>query len=217
MKADVFEFINSTGFRAVIMLTAMTWFSTSMAAPPLHARTTGVDLSSCEKVNWNPDLMSQFPWIKAGCQEVIDVNGVKWARFNADFVRQNRDGTVVFDFKDSNNKDMGRVTLQPGERQRLMIEGQSYRFADLVRGQNLHLYVPENMYAIATEPGEPREELAEIVVPTEKAEVAQVETAPAATASQLPRTSGSLPLILLAGLASLVLGGLMRLGRLIKG
>lgn len=216
MKSNVIESIKSAGFRAAIIVAAMTWFGTSMAAPPLHARTPGIDMNSCEAVNWSTDLTSRFPWIKAGCQEVIEVKGVKYARFNADFVRRNRDGSVVFDFKDRDNKDMGRVTLQPGARQRLVIEGESYRFADLTRGQNLHLYVPENMYAVATEPGEPRDELAEIVTPMEKSEVAQVDTAPAPMVNRLPRTAGPLPLVLLAGLMSLLFGFGMSLRRRVK-
>lgn len=211
MKANVIEAIKSTCLHVAIMMMALTWVSASMAetaAPTrtLHNRTPLANAESCDAVNWNPDLESQFPWIKAGCQEVIDIKGTKWARFNADFVRRNRDGTVVFDFKDRANKTMGRVTLNPGPRQRAMIEGESYSFADLVPGQSLHLYVPEHMYEVATIPGKSQDEFKAIVTPTEKTEVAQVETTPAPAARQLPHTAGPLPLVLLAGLASLLAG-----------
>lgn len=202
MKANVIESIKSAGLRTAIVLVAMTWTGASMADTSLHKRMPANDAASCNAVNWNPDLQTQFPWIKAGCREVISVNGTKWARFNADFVRRNADGSVVFDFKDSANKSMGMVTLVPGPRQRAMIEGESYKFADLVRGQNLHLYVPENMYEVATLPGKPQDEFSTIVAPTQKTEVAQAETAPAA----LPHTAGPLPLALLAGLVSLIAG-----------
>ena len=96
------------------------------------------------------------------------------------------------------------ATLIPARNQRVMIQGEKYKFADLPRGQKLNLYVPEGMCALAMTPGAPAEELEKIVPPT--TEVAQADTAPAPMANRLPSTAGPLPLVLVAGLLSLLIG-----------
>lgn len=195
-----------TGIRAAVALTVAVWASAGMAAAPLDTSKLdpSVSAASCDAVNWNRDLEAQYPWIRAGCKEVIMVNGAKWARFDADFIRQNPNGSVVFDFKDRNDASMGRVALDPARNQRVTIDGQKYKFSDLSRGQKLNLYVPEGMYAIAMSPGAPAEELERIVPPS--TEVAQMDTAPTPMADRLPHTAGPLPLVLLAGLMSLFAG-----------
>ena len=139
------------------------------------------------------------------------VDGAKWARFEADFVRENANGSVVFDFKGHNDASMGQVTLEPARNQRVTIDGQKYRFSELSRGQQLNVYVPEGMYAIALAPGAPAEALDKIVPPS--TEVAQVDTAPAPMTNRLPSTAGPLPWVLLAGLMSLVAGLGITVGR----
>ncbi len=167
-----------------------------------------VQAASCAAVNWNEDLLARYPRIAEGCQEVLTSEGRKWARFGADFVRSNRDGSVTLDFKNRQGRSMEQLTLMPAPEQRVSIEGRPYRFSELTRGQQLNVYVPEGMYALALEPGAPPEQLAQIVVPpAETVQLAQADRAPAATAQRLPSTAGPLPFLALGGLVSL-LGGL---------
>lgn len=179
----------------------------SLAEPRVQAAT-------CAGVEWDLNLLEEYPRIGEGCQEVVVVEGVKWARFDAEFVRRNRDG-VTMDFKDRQGRSMEEITVLPAPEQRVSIEGREYRFSELTRGQQLNVYVPERMFAVAVEPGAPAELLAQILpapvtaAQAEPAElVAQAEPAPTRiTAQRLPDTAGPLPLLLLGGLASL-LGGL---------
>jgi hypothetical protein len=172
-----------------------------------------VQSATCSDVEWAQDLLEQYPRIAEGCQEVVVSEGVKWARFDAEFVRRSRDG-VTMDFKDRQGRSMEEITVLPAPEQRVSIDGREYRFSELERGQELNIYVPDRMFAVAVEPGVPAELLAQIVpapVNVAQAEpelLAQAEPAPTRiTAQRLPDTAGPLPLLVLGGLASL-LGGL---------
>ncbi len=72
-----------------------------------------VQAASCAAVNWNKDLLAQYPRLAEGCQEVVTSEGRKWARFGADFVRSNRDGSVTLEFKNRQGRSMEQLTLMP--------------------------------------------------------------------------------------------------------
>jgi hypothetical protein len=146
---------------------------------------------------------------------VIVVEGQKWARFAADLVSTNRDGSVTLDFNDRQGRSMEELTLMPAAGQTVAIGGRNYRFSELVSGQELSLYVPEGVFAVALEPGAAPERLAQIV--REPVQVAQAEPAPsptvllaqaepARTPARLPNTAGPLPLVALGGLVALLAG-----------
>ena len=197
----------------------------SLAQQQLDTRNlgaAGIGAADCAEVAWNRELLVQYPRIAEGCQEVIISNGEKWARFEANLVRADRDGSVTLEFNDRQGRSMDELTLMPAADQRVRVDGREYEFAQLTRGQLLNFYVPEGIFAVAVEPGAPAERRAAIMSPG--ALLAQAESpAPGANlqppradalapraapiARQLPSTAGPLPFILLAGLISL-LGGL---------
>jgi len=178
--------------------------------------------ASCADVAWEQDLLERYPRIGDACQEVVMSEGRRWARFEAELVRAYADGRVTLDFKDRRGSSIEQITLMPARSQRVSIDGRSVQFKDLDRAQELNLYLPEGMFAMATEPGAPLEELAEIVLepverradispePAQTASeplLAQADRTPGRTPAVLPDTAGPLPLFALAGLLSL-LGGL---------
>lgn len=174
-----------------------------------------VQMQSCEDVDWASDLLTRYPRIAEGCHEVVVANGSKWARFEADFKQRNIDGSVTANVKDRRGRSMGDLTLMPATGQHALIDGQKVRFADLNRGQSLNMYIPEHMFAVATEPGVPPTQLAQIVVePVQLAQVTnelpqqqQISPQPRQTLpQQLPSTAGPLPWLLLLGQASLLSG-----------
>jgi hypothetical protein len=179
--------------------------------------------ASCADVAWEENLLARYPRIGDACQEVVMSEGRKWARFEADLVRAYADGRVTLDFKDRRGSSIEQITLMPAHSQRVSIDGRSVEFKDVERAQELNLYLPEGTFAMATEPGAPLEELAEIVLaPVERRSaavspepaqavteplLAQADRAPGRTPAVLPDTAGPLPLFALAGLLSM-LGGL---------
>jgi hypothetical protein len=207
MKAHMTE---SSGIRMATALAGLAWAAAASAQQPRVAQDLpqpGVGAESCADVNWDPELLEQYPRIGEACQEVVTAEGNRWARFEAELMRRNADGSVRLDFKDRNDRSIEELTLQPAPNQRVTIGGRTYSFAELERGQVLNLYVPEGVFAVSTEAGAPDEQLAQIVE-EEPLQLAQAEPAAQPEPRELPRTAGPLPWVAAAGGLSL-LGGLL--------
>jgi hypothetical protein len=173
-----------------------------------------VDAASCADIRWQEQIRALYPNIAAACQEVVISNDTRFARFSGELVQANRNGSIKIDFKDRNGNSLGRATtLQPAPNQRAFIEGKYFRFSELMPGQQLNLYVPENSLAVATELGVQPESMARIVpddqsVPADAApepvRLAQATAQPAeAQAARLPDTAGWTALLALSGALAL--------------
>lgn len=155
-----------------------------------------VSSETCAEVQWSPQLLRQYPRIPDACQEVIAVNGENWVRIEGRLVSVNPNGSVTSMVLDRTGRGLGRLTLKPAPNQKVMLEGRERTFDELQSGAILHMYIPEHMHSVATEPRAPESEMGEIEMePSE--EVAQ---------EQLPATAGPLPWVLLAGTGILLAG-----------
>jgi hypothetical protein len=175
-----------------------------------------VDAASCADIQWQKEILARYPNIATGCQEVMVSNDTRFARFAGELEHVNGDGSVMIDFKDRNGHSLGKSTrLQPAPTQRVLIQGQRYRFSELKEGQQLSMYIPESVLGVATEPVAAPESIAKMVldepatpvdVPHETTRLAQATPEPAtAQAARLPDTAGWSPLLALTG--ALALGG----------
>lgn len=171
--------------------------TTRLDDPEVHA-------ASCRAVNWNADLLAQYPGMAEACQEVIVADGERWARFETELVRVNRDGSVKSDFRDRQGDNMGAITIMPSPNQRVMIDGREYRFSELRPGQVLNVYVPEGANSFALAPSATVEQIVEVV---EIEPEPYVEPDRMAYADTLPSTASPLPWLAVSGALAL-LGGL---------
>jgi hypothetical protein len=165
---------------------------------PSAAPQPTVNAQSCAQMDWNPDLLAQYPWVTDACQEVIVVNGQKYARFEGHVVSHNRDGSIKTQFVDrtgQHTRDWGYMNLMPAAGQHAYLSGEPTHFGDLPRNQVLNFYVPANVHGVAEQPG------AQVAKIVEEPQQPQVEVA-----SALPQTASPLPAIGLAGLVSLLAG-----------
>lgn len=174
---------------------------------------------SCGQVDigWNLELLNQFPNIPGACHEVVTSHGTKWARFEADFVRINSDGSVTSDFVGPNGRPMGRYTLIPFPGQQVTLDGRKYPFSALRPNQRINLYVPEGATGLASEPAASTQQFTRIAryeeAPAPPMQVAQATPRQAYVADRLPNTAGPLPWFAL-GSALSFLGALgLRFGR----
>lgn len=197
------------GIGAALALTGLLWGGTALAqGNAQNMPAPQVSAESCAEVQWSSQILAQYPQISEACQEVIAVNGQNWARIEGRLVNVNANGSVTSLVLDRTGKGMGRITLKPAPDQKVLLEGKEYSFYQLQKGAILNLYIPEHMYAVATEPGAPGEMAAIQPQPTQ--EVA--EQMP----QELPRTAGPLPWVLLAGGGILLVGFGLTLGRRLK-
>lgn len=169
--------------------------------------------ASCAEVKWDRELLAQYPRMPEGCQEVVSAGGRNWARFGADLVSNNQDGSVTLNFKDRRGRSMDQVTLMPSADQRVLIDGRKLRFTDLRSGEALNVYVPEGMYAISLDPNAPVGTVAAIVKPPVAAvvapapeQMARAEVTPSPMARRLPDTAGPLPWLALSSFGFLLSG-----------
>lgn len=212
--------MSSTSLRAAVALACL-GVAAAASAQQIETQVTDnpkISKASCAEVDWDKQLLAQYPRIAEACQEVVVSYGNKWARFTGEFLQLNQDGSVRTTIDDRHGRSMGQLLLMPTPEQRVLIDGKRVRFSDLERGQQLNLYVTEGRFAIATEPGVPPEQTARIlpVSPapvTEPATVARVQPTLDLQAdsdrhtAMLPDTAGPLPWFAATGLLSL-LGGL---------
>jgi len=189
-----------------------------LALSPTFAATTAVDAralptpdentASCQAVHWNTQLLTTYPWAVAACQEVVMLNGEKWARFEADFKGMNPDGSFNAMFVDRQNRQQQSIALMPNPGQMVLLDDREYAFSSLRNDQRLNFYVPEGMYGFTVTPGAPPAQLVKVVEQpapvVAPVRMAQADRRPVAV---LPATAGPLPLLALGGLFSL-LGGL---------
>lgn len=160
---------------------------------------------SCAEVGWNKDMTIKHPELIEACREVVTAGGRHWARFEAKFVRVEPDGKVSFSIRDSRDRAIEDVTLQPAEGQVAYIDDRATPFSQLRRDQLVNLYVPEGQYGFVTQPGAPREQVASVTATapataSARTRVAATERRPA----MLPATAGPLPWFALGGFMSLL-------------
>jgi len=162
---------------------------------------------SCADVDWNQDMITNHPRLIEACQEVVVVREQNWARFQAAFTRVEADGNVLFSIRDSRNRPIENVVLEPATGQVAYIDNRAVPFAQLRRDQVVNLYVPEGQYGFVSQPGAPLEEIA--IVRRAPSTPAATSPAPVRTAATQPRadvlpaTASPLPWFAFAGLLSL--------------
>jgi hypothetical protein len=123
-----------------------------------------IQTATCTEVMWSHNLSARYPRIGEACHEVFFSEGRKWARFQADFVQLDRDGRITLDFKDRYERQLERITVLPAMSQSWAMEGRVYTPRDLVRGQVLNVYLPEETFAAALDLSAPFDGLEEIVL-----------------------------------------------------
>ena len=147
---------------------------------------------TCADLNWSAEVLAANPDIAAMCQTVYEKDGRLFAKTSIEVVRV-RGNTMTFRplHIDGTKGDSRSVTLDSSWRAK--IAGREYRASDLMRGQNLNVYLPEDRFALAIED----EEL-------DDADFMVIEDA-----TEMPTTASPLFLVGLAGGAFLALGGLL--------
>lgn len=166
---------------------------------------TGTDAASCAEVDWNADMIEDHPRLIDACQEVISAGGTDWARFEGQFNRVNRDGTVSFSIRDARNRIVEDVTFNPTPGQVAYISNRPVAFRDLSNQQLVNLYVPEGRYGFSTSVDAPVTQLATVVADEPTSSPAPVDDQRIAATeredrSLLPATASKLPWMALGGM-----------------
>jgi hypothetical protein len=173
--------------------------------------TTYAQAPSCRDVMFTSEITDRFPNARDACLGVVEKNGEQYAKFTAEIDRVSG-GRVDLKFLLPDGSYSRTFSFNPPSDARVRIQGRTYRYRDLNRGQQINIYVPPNrwMFATHTQESADFEEPAVVAVST-------VPVSPAPTSSSmssLPSTASPLPLIgLLGGIVTLMGAGLTVLRR----
>jgi hypothetical protein len=159
----------------------------------------------CGDLVFTGDIARQYPNAKNACLDVVTKDGQQFAHFKARITRV-RGNTVEAEFKQPDGTYTRPISFTPAPNARIRIAGQSYRYSDLTRGQELDVYLPPNRWAVAVPETEEPFLTARVVTI-----VALEEPSPAFAA--LPRTASPLTAIGLLGGMLALLAGLARVVR----
>lgn len=149
---------------------------------------------TCADLNWSAEVLAMNPDIAESCQGVFEKDGSLYAKVTIEVVRV-RGNRMTFRpmHTDGTKGDSRGVSL--ANDWRAEIGGRQYRASDLMRGQQLNVYLPEDRFALA---------IADADGPDE-ADIMMIEE----EVVEMPTTSSPLFLFGLAGGAFLALGGLL--------
>ena len=149
---------------------------------------------TCADLNWSAEVLAANPDVAKSCKAVYEKNGELYAKVSIEIVRV-RGNRVTFRplHTDGSKGDSRSITVDNSFRAE--IGGREYRASDLMRGQELNVYIPEDRFALIVEDADGPDVVDIIIIEEEVVE--------------MPTTASPLFLIGLAGGAFVALGGLL--------
>ena len=172
-----------TAFAAVLLVGGL-----AQSSPALAQGLT------CDDIEFNSNVTDEFPDVARACLEVVERDGKLYARVVAEVVRV-AGRTVTLDIETRDGTSI-RQSFRPEAGFRVLVGGRRTMARNLVRGQEIRIYLPSDRWAVA--------QVEEIDVPVITAPLLDPE--PEDVAAALPSTASPLPLIGLGALVSLALG-----------
>ena len=175
---------------------------------------------SCDQVNWTQQSLQDYPGIANACQEVMQRDGKYFVRFNGEVRRvTDRGQQVTIDFRDGD-----LLTLTPPENLNLTINDRPTTPRDLRPGDMLSFYIPQDQLAAVFFAGSPDTAPVQTVpiAPEPVTQLAAAEPAPAPAETRtpaprvLPSTASQLPILALAGVILVLLGGALTFRRMAR-
>ncbi len=172
----------------------------SLSAGSLMAQQTNsvgaveTDAVTCADLNWSAEVLANNPDIGESCQSVFEKNGELYAKSTVEVVRV-RGNRMTFRPLHTDGTMGDSRSMQLDSSWRAEIGGRSYRASDLMRGQQLNVYIPQDRFALAVQDADGPDEADLIVIEEEVVE--------------MPTTASPLFLIGAVGGAFLALGGML--------
>ena len=152
------------------------------------------DAVTCADLNWSAEVLAANPDIGESCESVFEMNGELYAKSTVEVVRV-RGNRITFRPLHTDGTMGDSRSLQLDSSWRAEIGGRSYRASDLMRGQQLDVYLPQDRFALAVHDDDGIDEIDLILIEEEVIE--------------MPATASPLFLVGAAGAALLALGAML--------
>jgi len=96
---------------------------------------------SCAELDWPEQIAAIYENVAPACEETIEIDGVRFGRFEATFLRE-KVGQVTLGFRMPDGNTITQ-TFRPPETMRVNVDGKQMAFHQLLHGQNVTLLIPE--------------------------------------------------------------------------
>lgn len=183
--------------KVVVAMGMALTLSMGQAMAQVNASSDGMvkdNAPSCADLNWSAEALGANPDIGKSCQAVYEKNGELYAKASIEVVRV-RGNRMTFRPLHTDGTKGDTRSIQLDNSWRAEIGGRTYRASDLMRGQQLNVYIPEDRFALAVADADGPDASDVVVIEDEVVE--------------MPTTASPLFMFGIAGGAFLALGGLL--------
>lgn len=156
---------------------------------------------TCDDLEWAAAVKAEYPDVEQSCQGVYEQGGKLYAKVSIEVLRV-RGNRVTFRTLHTDGSKGPSHSVQVPTTWRADIAGRKYRASELVRGQELNVYMPQDRFAFATHDSGGSADDSDVTIMVE--ETVMIEDAVA-----MPTTASPLFLIGLGGGGLLAFGGLL--------
>lgn len=101
----------------------------------------------CADLHWSAQVLAANPDIALACQGVYEKDGVLYAKASIEVIRV-QGSTLRFRTLLNDGSKGGRRSVKLSSGWTVKIADRYYRAADLVEGQRLNIYLPEDRFAL---------------------------------------------------------------------
>lgn len=165
--------------------------------------TASADGHTCDDVTFVPAIYERWPHADDACLEIVERNGQKFARYEAEVVSQSPSGTYVRYLLRDGSKTPSRK-VDPPEGFMAQIAGRDIAIPDLQPRQKMNVYLPERAWAA------PAAATAAVAPPPPPPPPPEPDPEPA---PMMPTTAGNAGWLAVFGGLFLLLGGALRFAR----
>jgi hypothetical protein len=109
-------------------------------------------LSCIKDITFSQEFLAKYPDAPAACQEVVEANGQKWARFNGT-TEKVKSGQATFKFSDPYGNAITHLTFAFTPDAQVNVDGQPKLASSLKKGDEVTFWVPENRFSFYAQPG----------------------------------------------------------------
>ena len=168
---------------------------------------TAQDAPTCDDLVWSAQVLEANPDIGLSCQGVFEQGGELFAKVTIEITRA-RGNRITFrpEHTDGSRGDLRSITVPSAWRAN--IGGSTYRASELLPGQKLNVYMPQDRFALAMDTSDMTAARSSAGEMEPEMEMLEIEEAVVA-ATAMPKTASPLYAILAGGLALLGLGATM--------
>ena len=107
---------------------------------------------TCDDIEFNSRATDEFPSVAQSCHSVVERGGKLYVRLVAKVVRVRADGSMILDLKARDGSSI-RQDFKPPRGFHAIISGKPTPTRDLVRGQEIRIYLPSDRWQVIQVPG----------------------------------------------------------------